>query len=521
MRRTDVMMLSACLVAASFAGRAVAQIPPPIGNAPAPVFSPIGSPRPPAGPMSVQVPFGMLPNPQPTRLPPLMYVRIAGPQGMKVTLYRGDPVGQSFATPAVVGLRPGYRYRMKLTDIPGLQGVAFFPTLEVRASLLLAAPLRNADYPATIPFAVEDLLRAEQGALQKRMVVLERPDQAIPRNSKAEAPIELAVAPEVSLDEEAQQRGMGLVVVYLGQRKAAEDELAASAIPGTILFPGEKTLALPAAAPQMPFACWPVLDPFLGPEHPNNFVKIPDGGDVGLPVGIDPYGRLRGLDATDTVAQYTDSKGRTKLAVSNRVGVCVPRYVLLRHESVLMTQSSLRSPGAARVAHGFALVNARNSLSEADQRLMLEQAGSKLKASGTENVVGVSVTGRMQNLSVAAQLKGPGSVDVSCPPPETPEPADRPLLIIKWPDKKGANIGDLVTFTLKYTNQGGQPISSIAVTDSLATRFEYVAGSTRTDREATFTVQPNEAGSSILRWEFPGSLLPRESGLITFQVRIR
>ena len=30
------------------------------------------------------------------------------------------------------------------------------------------------------------------------------------------------------------------------------------------------------------------------------------------------------------------------------------------------------------------------------------------------------------------------------------------------------------------------------------------------DREAVFTVQPNEAGSSVLRWEIGGTLLPGE-----------
>jgi hypothetical protein len=61
----------------------------------------------------------------------------------------------------------------------------------------------------------------------------------------------------------------------------------------------------------------------------------------------------------------------------------------------------------------------------------------------------------------------------------------------------------------------------VVVSDSLAARFEYVKGSTKTDRDALFTTQLNEVGSSVLRWEFTAPLQPREHGLISFQVRVR
>ncbi len=79
----------------------------------------------------------------------------------------------------------------------------------------------------------------------------------------------------------------------------------------------------------------------------------------------------------------------------------------------------------------------------------------------------------------------------------------------------------MVTFYLKYTNQGGLPITDIAVSDSLAGRFEYVPGSAHADRDAVFTTQPNEAGSLIVRWEVAGALPPGQSGTVSFQVRIR
>ena len=53
------------------------------------------------------------------------------------------------------------------------------------------------------------------------------------------------------------------------------------------------------------------------------------------------------------------------------------------------------------------------------------------------------------------------------------------------------------------------------------TRFEYVPGSSRADRSVTFTTQENEAGSKVLRWQVNGPLLPGQSGMVSFQVRIR
>jgi hypothetical protein len=74
---------------------------------------------------------------------------------------------------------------------------------------------------------------------------------------------------------------------------------------------------------------------------------------------------------------------------------------------------------------------------------------------------------------------------------------------------------------LKYSNHGGQPITDVAVSDSLTGRLEYVAGSARSDRDAVFTLQENEAGSAVLHWEIGGKLLPCQSGVVSFQARIR
>jgi uncharacterized repeat protein (TIGR01451 family) len=98
---------------------------------------------------------------------------------------------------------------------------------------------------------------------------------------------------------------------------------------------------------------------------------------------------------------------------------------------------------------------------------------------------------------------------------------DRPLLLFKWAHRQEAQVGDLVTFYLKYSNNGSRPITDVAVSDSLTGRLEYIPGSAKSDRNAVFTLQENEAGSLILRWEISGRLLPGESGKVSFQARIR
>ncbi|MBI1830940.1 MAG: DUF11 domain-containing protein, partial [Planctomycetes bacterium] len=161
------------------------------------------------------------------------------------------------------------------------------------------------------------------------------------------------------------------------------------------------------------------------------------------------------------------------------------------------------------------------SLKEQSQQQTAESINTRMRLSGTFNSLGTSVAGQMQGLRVKSNLRGPSFVAATQAGPKPLEPEDGPLLIIKWPDKEIVNVGDVVTFYLKYSNAGGQPITNLVVSDSLSGRFEYVKGSTKADRDAVFTTQPNEAGSMILRWEFSGELAPREHGLITFQVKVR
>ncbi len=468
-----------------------------------------------------QYPYPPQATPAPQLVPPpLLYVKIVEPAGMLVTFYRGTEAGRTVVAPCTFGLRPGFSYRIKLSNIPRFPGLTIYPTLEARGSLLLANRLRNASFPVALVFRNDDLKGIGAGTMITKVAVLERPDTALPLPSTADDPLQIDVAADRNPLQESLTRGRALLLLHMGQRQLAEEELAAQGISGTVLMPGEKVLPLPRKLPWVPWACYPVYDPILGPPNPSADITVYDGGDVGLQAGFDPAGKLRGLDPSDTVAQYTDSRGRPHIAVSNRVGLCVPRFVVFRGETSPASQLALLGPGRATQIQGRQTVESLVPALEQHQNLQPVGVAGELRPSSTEITYGTAITGRIAGVTVTGSIAKTGDVRTSVSAPASAAP-DKPLKVIKFPDKCGGLIGDLVTFTIRFDNVGGQPITNVVVSDSLTTRFEYVAGSSKSDRAAIFTTQPNDAGTNVLRWDFPGTLRPGETGVITFQVKIR
>ena len=72
---------------------------------------------------------------------------------------------------------------------------------------------------------------------------------------------------------------------------------------------------------------------------------------------LDRNEKLQGLDPSDTVAEYTDSRGNRRLAVSNRIGLCIPRFLIFKSETVLASQLARLSTGAMLAAKTPANVN--------------------------------------------------------------------------------------------------------------------------------------------------------------------
>lgn len=453
-------------------------------------------------------------------LPPPLYVKFIGPEGMKVTFYRGPSKASTLTVPFVVGLRPGYVYQSKLSDIPG-HPQPLYPTFEVRGSLVSGNKLKPRDFPATLVFSPLDFDALRKGSFLTKIVVLEKIQTAAPEATTADNPLLINTITGENPLEQAHALGNPLLILRLGQRDLSEAELEARGLFGTIQLPNETVLPLPKTPPYLPWACPALFDPLLGPKAPGADLCLPDGGDVGLKAGYDIDGKLNGLDPSDTVAEYVDSKGNRKIAVSNRVCVCVPRFVVVRGEARLIDQSLVVATGQMNKAHMGQAVKSAVPVLTQHQNVMVGMLFNKLSLSSTLAALGTVAYGQVEGLELYAHIKGPKGVTSTCKTALDEELPEAPLCLIKWPDKYGALLGETITFTLKYTNQGGRPIDKVVVSDSLLSRYEYVPGSQKSDRPVTFTMQPNETGSLILRWEINETLPPGQSGVIQFQVKVR
>src|SRR5262249_21375429 len=163
------------------------------------------------------------------------------------------------------------------------------------------------------------------------------------------------------------------------------------------------------------------------------------------------------------------SRGHQRLAVSNRVALCLPRFIVIRSEMVMANQLALTGPGALRLVNGYAAFKIARPSIEYVQTALLENVRSTQRPSSIVETIGTAIIGRVAGVVVIGNVYAVKSMEAACQlGPEVPE---GPLIIIKWPDRYCALIGDIVTFTLKYTNTGGRPITNVIVSDSLANRL--------------------------------------------------
>lgn len=522
-------------------------------------------------------PGAVMPVP-PVRGPsPLLYVRFSGPAGMNVTFYPGGVEDRRLAAPVKVGLRPGYIYRVRLTELADHPGLALYPSLEVRGSLNLPPQLSVADHPAPVVITKQDIDQVLTGSLITKVIYLENPERAVATTVSPDQPLELDVPATRDPLDEARLYGRPVLIVRLGGRDVTRAELACQSVPGTILLPGDRALMPPAGPPCLPWVCVPCFGGRLPDEE-----CLKDGGDVGRKAGLDAEGQVQGLDPSDTVARYADSTGRLRLVISNRVCLCVPRFAVIRSElpvagydtsialnraqavlaqgrldlrlPSLQAQQNTQLQGAAGQQRPTAAVNAQGvqplirvevleaaildlglaqligtqallTLTDVERTMLIRRIEFARELSRTTSVAnaeqqyGVAVAGRVIGLDTIHNVVETRDLTVCCG--EEPRPPEKPLVLCKWASTHSAQIGDVVTFYLKYSNHGGRPITDIAVSDSLTGRLEYVPGSAQSDRNAVFTTQENEAGSLLLRWEISGKLLPGQSGVVKFQARIR
>jgi uncharacterized repeat protein (TIGR01451 family) len=456
---------------------------------------------------------------------PLLFVRVVAPEGTKVIFRPGTPEARGFTAPAVAGFRPGYAYRIQLTDIPEQPGRVVSPSFEVLDTLHVPPGLKAENFPATVQFTEADLRLAASGGMVTKVVYLEDPVQAPAVRSTPLLPVEFDVLPGHDPLAEARVRGRAMMIVRLGEREIPPAELLAVAVPGTVLVPGDPALPGPACPPTLPAAKWLWFDPILGPKKPLEEI-LSDGGDVGPRVGIDPEGKLGGLDPTDTAAEYRYGASPRRVVISNRVCLFSPRFAVLRQENLPAAEGALVPLAGVQTALAEAVLFNRERPDKLWTSTTTRGYVTKVGVRGTQSRMGLAGLERIEGLAATASVEGlrfmatvieaasATQVSNACRP-------DQPLVITKYADPKAPNVGDVVTFVIKYENYGAKPIRDVIIADSLASRFEFLPGSAQTDRPTVFTVQANEVFSALLRWEVKGELLPGQSGVVRFQARVR
>lgn len=99
------------------------------------------------------------------------------------------------------------------------------------------------------------------------------------------------------------------------------------------------------------------------------------------------------------------------------------------------------------------------------------------------------------------------------------------LVITKSADRASARPGDLITYTIAYSNPGNAPLSAIVIRDATPpwTVFDS-AGCAALGGGLTgcsLTQQPGAGSTGPVEWTLAGSLGPGASGAVTFRVRVQ
>jgi uncharacterized repeat protein (TIGR01451 family) len=487
----------------------------PQAPAPSPGAPPVPGMAAPAAP-PVMVPFAQPGLPCPA---PLLAARVLAPQGVRFTLYPGTPLARLFEGPVVFGLRPGYVYRMELTNLPYQPGRSLYPEVEVRGSIVPRPGMKYMDYPIPLLFTQGDIDRALAGSVITKVIYLEDPEKALPATVPLDAPIEIPDATEDQAVRAAFDNGRPVAIVRLGGKIPPPELLQVMAVDGTVLMPDQKYLRAPLLPPVIPWFACPLFDPILGPRPPREECFV-DGGDKGAPLGIGPFGRLGGLDPTDVGVEYTIG-GKRRVTCSNVVCICSPRFLIRRVELVPV--------GLVLPVRPIENIMAKGPIIHQELRPVMAEIAREKPTELAGRIRPIAYVGRVATgffigtirPQVHAQVEGV-RVEAAYVEPEVLTGPLCPLTVTKEVSPSGpVPIGEVVTITIRYKNTGNRPVSDIVVNDSLSGRLEYVVGSQQSDRAANFTATANEVGSLALRWEMPGTILPGQGGVVKFRAKVR
>jgi uncharacterized repeat protein (TIGR01451 family) len=329
---------------------------------------------------------------------------------------------------------------------------------------------------------------------------------------------------------------------------------------------------MPVAGP-MPWGVgMPLCDAICQPSphhYPDEYLC--DGGDRDWPVHYDTDERL-GLDTEDTIAEFTDHKGKQRTSKSNKVCVYAPRFASVRTVSLPHEEGTVVEVARAENTAGGNEVRTQLSATLKNKNVAVGGVAMRSRASGLDSEVvtdtksqrqrphmhdkvlnlfqdlvfiqsGTLEHGDLARLGLGIQAAqhwtreqypviqgktekvniGLSEIRASAITVVDDLKSDKAgnLRVVKVADKDTAEVGEVVTFTIRYDNLGPREVTSVRIVDNLTPRLEYVEDSATSDRAGQLVVQDNGEGSLVLIWEFDDSLPEHTGGTITFQARVR
>jgi uncharacterized repeat protein (TIGR01451 family) len=294
-----------------------------------------------------------------------------------------------------------------------------------------------------------------------------------------------------------------------------------------------------------------------------------DGGDQDPRVRVRNDWSALGVDPTDTVVYYETPAGKICVHPSNRVAIYAPRFGVVRQVTGAFSAENTLSPNRilapvsplgleeqeqvsgvtmatgpiaqkqmaqldrlhdernpVRVASVIpptplsdavsALINV--DVSTVDHALSQEAIALQGRAAIVETTwlpesVSVMVSGVAAN--VVSDAKQAAELYVF----DIPDRCS--IRLTKQVSHQEAHSGDVIRFTIRFENVGPNKAGNVVIIDSLSPRLEYIEGSQVSSIRTRFQQEPNELGSSELRWEVESAVDVNDSGVISFDCRVR
>lgn len=325
-----------------------------------------------------------------------------------------------------------------------------------------------------------------------------------------------------------------------------------------------------APIPRMPLGCPPgaPCPPAVGmacDDRPYPEEMLCDGGDSGLPFHYEA-GKVAGLEAEDTVAEFTDHEGAAHVRISSRTCVYAPKFGSVRsisqpvqdysvdvlggaHRSLnaerlddkrrLVTAETVDQPKDTRVREQAGGVDSNVSESAMHQNIAIEQhiklvnvfedrnslregqlqQTTEAYLAATVQIAGESIGG-VGPIIVASDVFGQTVSSVDSASEYSVVEDRRPpgdLRVVKLADQPSAQPGDVLTFRIRFYNDGGRELKSVRILDHLSPRLEYVEGSAVSELDGKLTAEADEYGGQILQFVLDKPLEGGQSGEISFQ----